>query len=196
MVGVQRNGDKFNWNSDNYQGPIASAPRLQDLPLPTSPANRYPAKKVVAVQPVIESKPIEPEVRFIFRGGKSSLHNTTMPPRTEPETDPRALKLQQAREKLEQLLKKRDEAEKANDISTASDLTYYAIPDMRDRIEKLEGGKKEDQKPKSQKPTPQGKQARAPPTEVKTDSSGSSDEECGSKANDSDASLAAGDLYE
>ena len=114
-----------------------------------------------------------------------------MPPRTEPETDPSALELHQAREKLEQLLKKRDEAEKANDISTASDLTYYAIPDMRDRIEKLDGGKKKDQKP-----TPQRNQARAPPTEVKTESSGSSDEERGSKAHDSDASLAAGDLYE
>ena len=117
-----------------------------------------------------------------------------MPPRTEPEPNPIALELQQTREKFEQLLKKRDEAEKAGDVPTASDLTYYAIPDMRDRIEKLEGGLKKVQEPKSQQPNLQRKQARAPPTEVKTDSSGSSDEERGSKVDDNDASLAAGDL--
>ena len=117
-----------------------------------------------------------------------------MQPRTEPEPNPIALELQQAREKFEQLLKKRDEAEKAGDVPTASDLTYYAIPDMIDRIEKLEGRLKKDQEPKSQQPNLQRKQARAPPTEVKTDSSGSSDEERGSKVDDNDASLAAGDL--
>ncbi|KAL8788754.1 MAG: hypothetical protein Q9195_007161 [Heterodermia aff. obscurata] len=179
----------FNWNSDNHQGPSASAPGPQGLPLPTSPTNRDPARKAVGIQPVIDGKPIQPEVRFTLRSKKSSLQNTTMPPRTEPETGRRAVELQEAREKLKQLLKKREEAEKANNTTVASDLTYYTIPHTEARIQELERGTAWERKPNSQR-----KQARAPPTEVKTDSSQSSSEERGSKAHDSDASLAVENL--
>ncbi|RJE17278.1 Heat shock protein, partial [Aspergillus sclerotialis] len=41
----------------------------------------------------------------------------------------RSREIQEAKMKLEQLKNKRDEAERSNDLQTASDLTYYAIPD-------------------------------------------------------------------
>jgi len=50
----------------------------------------------------------------------------------------RSKDIQEARIKLDQLKVKRDEAERTGDIQTASDLTYYAIPDVTKRIEQLE----------------------------------------------------------
>jgi ATP-dependent Clp protease ATP-binding subunit ClpB len=50
----------------------------------------------------------------------------------------RSKDIQEARIKLDQLKVKKDEAERTGDIQTASDLTYYAIPDVTKRIEQLE----------------------------------------------------------
>jgi ATP-dependent Clp protease ATP-binding subunit ClpA len=50
----------------------------------------------------------------------------------------RSNEIQEARIKLDQLKVKRDEAERTGDLQTASDLTYYAIPDVTKRIEQLE----------------------------------------------------------
>ena len=47
--------------------------------------------------------------------------------------DPELVEL---RRKLEAATKKKEEAEKAKDIATASDLTYYAIPELQERIER------------------------------------------------------------
>lgn len=55
----------------------------------------------------------------------------------------RANQIQEAKMKLDQLKSKKDEAERSNDIQTASDLTYYAIPDITARIKVLEGQKAE-----------------------------------------------------
>ncbi|KAL1613720.1 putative heat shock protein hsp98 [Diplodia seriata] len=49
--------------------------------------------------------------------------------------------IQEAKIKLEQLKVKRAEAERIGDLSTASDLQYYAIPDVEQRIAKLEQAK-------------------------------------------------------
>lgn len=53
----------------------------------------------------------------------------------------RAREIQDAKLKLDQLKAKLAEAERRNDFSTASDLQYYAIPDIESRIQKLEADK-------------------------------------------------------
>jgi len=50
----------------------------------------------------------------------------------------RSRNIQEAKIKLDQLKAKRDEAERSNDIQTASDLTYYAIPDVNEQIKQME----------------------------------------------------------
>ena len=50
----------------------------------------------------------------------------------------RSKEIQEARLKLESLKVKQEEAERNKDIQTASDLLYYAIPDVKARIEQLE----------------------------------------------------------
>lgn len=53
----------------------------------------------------------------------------------------RSRDIQEAKMKLEQLKVKREEAERSNDIQTASDLAYYAIPDVTNLIKRLESQK-------------------------------------------------------
>ncbi|EXJ95072.1 hsp98-like protein [Capronia coronata CBS 617.96] len=50
----------------------------------------------------------------------------------------RSREVQDLKIKLDQLKNKRDEAERSNDLQTASDLTYYAIPDVTAKIKQLE----------------------------------------------------------
>lgn len=50
----------------------------------------------------------------------------------------RSKDIQELKVKLDQLKVKREEAERSGDIQTASDLVYYAIPDVEKRIESLE----------------------------------------------------------
>lgn len=50
----------------------------------------------------------------------------------------RSKEIQEARMKLDSLKIKQEEAERNKDIQTASDLLYYAIPDVKARIERLE----------------------------------------------------------
>jgi ATP-dependent Clp protease ATP-binding subunit ClpA len=54
----------------------------------------------------------------------------------------RSKDIQEAKMKLEQLHNKLAEAERIRDLQTASDLTYYAIPDLKQRISELEQEKK------------------------------------------------------
>ncbi|KAI5297031.1 Heat shock protein hsp98, partial [Ascosphaera atra] len=54
----------------------------------------------------------------------------------------RSSEIQDAKIKLDQLKTKRDEAERRGDTATASDLIYYAIPDVEKRIQRLEAEKK------------------------------------------------------
>ncbi|KIY02478.1 hsp98-like protein [Fonsecaea multimorphosa CBS 102226] len=53
----------------------------------------------------------------------------------------RSREIQEFKMKLEQLKNKRDEAERSNDLQTASDLTYYAIPDVAAKIKALENAR-------------------------------------------------------
>lgn len=50
----------------------------------------------------------------------------------------RSREIQEAKAKLDQLKTKREEAERSGDLQTASDLVYYAIPDVIARIKALE----------------------------------------------------------
>ena len=50
----------------------------------------------------------------------------------------RSREIQEQKKKLDQLHVKYDEADRMKDIQTASDLKYYAIPDVKARIEQLE----------------------------------------------------------
>lgn len=53
----------------------------------------------------------------------------------------RAGEIQEAKKKLNSLQQKADDAERMQDYATASDLKYYAIPELNARIEKLEAEK-------------------------------------------------------
>lgn len=53
----------------------------------------------------------------------------------------RSREIQEAKMKLESLKNKKDEAERSNDLQTASDLTYYAIPDVTAKIKALENAR-------------------------------------------------------
>ncbi|KAK5023077.1 Heat shock protein hsp98 [Exophiala sideris] len=53
----------------------------------------------------------------------------------------RSKELQDMKIKLDQLKNKRDEAERSNDVQTASDLEYYAIPDVTAKIKQLEASR-------------------------------------------------------
>lgn len=54
----------------------------------------------------------------------------------------RSDELQACRERIDELKQKADRAERNYDISTASDIRYYSIPDMQAKLEKLEALKK------------------------------------------------------
>ncbi|KAL6252637.1 Heat shock protein hsp98 [Rhinocladiella similis] len=53
----------------------------------------------------------------------------------------RSREIQDMKIKLDQLKNKRDEAERSNDLQTASDLTYYAIPDVTAKIKQMENAR-------------------------------------------------------
>ncbi|KAF2726053.1 hsp98-like protein [Polychaeton citri CBS 116435] len=73
------------------------------------------------------------------RAEKANLEEELKPLREAYETEKeRSREIQDAKIKLDQLKVKQQEAERARDIQTASDLKYYAIPDVEARIEFLE----------------------------------------------------------
>lgn len=76
--------------------------------------------------------------------------------------------LRVALDKIEILKKKKEEAEKAKNYANASDLAYYAIPEMEERIAGLKRDKEKNGKADSAKNSQQ-----APRTEIETDSESS-----------------------
>ncbi|KAI5284147.1 hypothetical protein KEM52_003052, partial [Ascosphaera acerosa] len=68
----------------------------------------------------------------------------------------RSNEIQEAKIKLEQLRVKRDEAERRGDTVAASDLIYYAIPDVEKRIEQLEADKKRAEEAEREHPSEDG----------------------------------------
>ena len=137
-------------------------------------------------------KPIRPEVRFTIPREQlvSGIADTTKETPSSPvkpatpstKTDNQ---LHIVRQRLERLRKRKEEAEKARDITTAADLTYYAIPELEADLEKLLKQQREEQE-KAAAPVPQNEEDKSRQVEVETESEGSEDE----------GGLEAEDLYE
>jgi ATP-dependent Clp protease ATP-binding subunit ClpB len=69
----------------------------------------------------------------------ANVQEDLVPLREKYERDKqRSNDIQEAKMKMDQLNNKLEEATRQNDLATASDLQYYAIPDVRARIDKLE----------------------------------------------------------
>ena len=114
--------------------------------------HQFPEPPVMPPRPTIHfkrqeqdaTKPTRPEVRFTFPREQlvSDFADTTKETPSSPaKPDTPSTKtdnqLQVVRQKLEGLRKRKEEAEKARDISTAADLTYYVIPDLEADLEEL-----------------------------------------------------------
>jgi ATP-dependent Clp protease ATP-binding subunit ClpA len=73
------------------------------------------------------------------RAEKANIEEDLKPLREKYESEKeRAKEIQEQKIKLDQLKTKQQEAERTRDLSTASDLKYYAIPDVENRIVVLE----------------------------------------------------------
>ena len=128
------------------------------------------------------TKPTRPEVRFTFPREQlvSDFADTakeapSSPAKPDTPSTKTNNQLQIVRQKLERLRKRKEEAEKARDISTAADLTYYVIPDLEAELEKLLKQQREEQE-KSAAPMSQNKEDKPRQSEVETESEGSVDE--------------------
>ncbi|KAK4504809.1 hypothetical protein PRZ48_002771 [Zasmidium cellare] len=76
------------------------------------------------------------------RAEKANIEEELKPLREKYESEKeRSKEIQEQKIKLEQLRNKQLEAERSRDLQTASDLKYYAIPDVEARIEELERAK-------------------------------------------------------
>ena len=140
-----------------------SAPPFAVPPVrPPHPDSETQAKDPLKAK---DEKPATSEVRFTLPH-RDSRPSPAIVPNPSPHISPQAKKteLQTALDKLELLNKKKDQAEQST-----SDLTYYAIPELQGRIEKLRKVQQEDKTkyPATKKPDP------APHTEVETDSESS-----------------------
>ena len=134
-------------------------------------------------------KPKRPEVRFTFPREQlvSGVADTTKETSSSPakpdipstKTDNQ---LQIVRQRLERLRKRKEEAEKARDITTAADLIYYAIPELEADLEKLLKQQHEERE-KSAAPVSQNEEEKSHQAEVETESEGGEDEG-GSEAED------------
>ena len=141
-----------------------------------------------------DDKPATSEVRFTLPH-RDSRPSPAIEPNLSAHLSPetKRTELQTALDKLELLNKKKEEAEKSKDVMTASDLTYYAIPELQGRIEKLKKAQQEDKPkiPAAKKPD------RAPHTEVETDSESSDgSEDLQDRSVGSDGGSGGPDLYE
>ncbi|KAF2860158.1 hsp98-like protein [Piedraia hortae CBS 480.64] len=77
------------------------------------------------------------------RAEKANVEEELKPLKEKYESEKeRSKEIQEQKIKLDQLKVKQQEAERTRDLQTASDLKYYAIPDVEARIEQLEANKK------------------------------------------------------
>jgi len=91
-----------------------------------------------------ESDPASLERLAVAKKEAADLKEELKPLKEHYESEKeRSRDLQDAKMKLDQLKNKAVEAERAGDIQTASDLQYYAIPDVLARIKELEADKAE-----------------------------------------------------
>ena len=126
-------------------------------------------------------KPVQPEVRFTFPREQlvsDDADPTKAAPSTPAKPDTPLTKtdnqLQIVRQRLERLRKRKEEAEKARDITTAADLTYYAIPELEADLEKLLLQQLEEGE-NSAAPVSQNEEDKSHQAEVETENEGSED---------------------
>lgn len=113
-----------------------------------------------------EAKSTAPEVRFTLPRLDSAQRTAAPrppPPRhTKPDIKASGGRdFDEALQKLANLLKRRDEAKKANNADVEYDLSHFAIPDLKKRIEELKAAA--DQQKKADQ------EAAAPPNAVPTE---------------------------
>lgn len=86
-----------------------------------------------------ETDPASKTRLSLAKAEAANVNEELQPLREKYESEKRRGKdIQEAKIKLDQLKVKKEEAERSGDIQTASDLIYYAIPDVERRIEELE----------------------------------------------------------
>ncbi|KAL8702078.1 MAG: hypothetical protein Q9201_004580 [Fulgogasparrea decipioides] len=158
--------------------------RQRTRPMPISPRVNVGRREHEA------TKSTRPEVRFTLpraqlASGIAHAPEETKPSPTEPElpTSETDDELQKARQKLEQLERRREEAENAKDLVTASDLIYYAIPDIKAQIEKLRKQQREEQEKRAAAVSQKQGAKESHHTNMETESE-DSDDEGGSEARD------------
>lgn len=151
------------------------------------PQEPNPQRQLDETQRAEENKPTASEVRFTLPHRDPGSRTATAPRSDKPESPTGKSELQGALEKLELLKKRREDALKANDNNIASDLAFYAIPDIEQRIQDL----KRDQEKVAETAT-NDKPDPAPRTEIETDSdSGETSDENFAELDDGNM-----DLYE
>lgn len=124
-----------------------------------------------------------PELRFTLPRAQAAsgtadiakkAHPSPVKPRLTPtKTDD---ELQNARQKLEQVQKRKEEAEKVGDHSTVSDMIYFVIPELEMQIKKLRKMQREEQKEPAVSPSRNEEGTKLKHTLVETDSEDSDDD--------------------
>lgn len=173
--------------------PDKSAP--SQAPLSFLPARKYPPvrrrARAALTSPPIEverqgeeaTKRTRPELRFALPRAQFASSTTDIAKEAQPSPAKSEVpasrtddELQKARQRLEQVNKRKEEAEKARDLSTASDIIYYAIPDLKAQIEKLLKQQREEQEERVGPVSQTEVDKRSHHTEVETESEYSDDE--------------------
>lgn len=128
-------------------------------------------------------KTVRPEVRFTLPRAQLVSDTSDIAKKAQissAKPDIPAIKaddeLQSVRQKLERVKKRREEAEKAKDTVTASDLTYFVIPGMEAELERLVKQQREEQEKSTATVFQNGEDKRSRHTEVETESESSDDE--------------------
>lgn len=102
---------------------------------PTTQAERQKLEKTEEKRPELRFTRPRAQLGSIPAGSILTTEpSAAVPIVLSTKTDDELLK---ARQKLEQMKKRKVEAETVNDLITASDITYYVIPDLEARIERL-----------------------------------------------------------
>jgi hypothetical protein len=148
--------------------------RLRSLPVSAPP-------KILRQRRGI-SKPARPEVRFTLPGaqrGSSTADTTNESQAREPTPNVRQTsktndELPKLIEKLERAIKKLEECKRSEDHHNAADLTYYVIPDLKNRIEKEQQREEQENRSAPQSGNDGDRKSRA--TEVEIESEDSDDD--------------------
>lgn len=129
------------------------------------------------------TKKTRPEVTFTLpraqlTSSTADIAKEAQPSQAKPYVPPTRTdsELQNARQRLEQLRKRKEEAEKSKDVATASDISFFVIPDLEEKIERLLKQQRKEGEKRAAPVSRNEKDKRSHHTEVETDSEYSDDE--------------------